>query len=258
MSLHPNTPIIIGVGDIRNKPKTPSECVEPAELMLQACQAALADTGLSASSISQLLKGLDAIEVVAVSTWPYTDLPTLMASKLGAPSIKHKTYTHLMGNAPVASLNTLAHRIATGRSKACLITGGETLASLKVLQKSGEFPPRDWTRPKGGVEKLYSPNDDDLLKGVGKVHGIGTPVQVYPLVEHGFRARRGMSLNENMRESARLYGDFAKVAEGHEKAWSFGDNTETSESIGRVDGRNRLIFHPCEYTHKVTIVLCMY
>lgn len=51
---------------------------------------------------------------------------------------------------------------------------------------------------------------------------------------------------ENHRESAEMYAEFAKVAEGNEYAWSYGSEAETAESIGTVTRRNRMICLPCE------------
>lgn len=82
--------------------------------------------------------------------------------------------------------------------------------------------------------------------GTSRIHTIGTPIQVYPLFETGFRAHRHQSYQENMKESAALYGEFAKVAEKHPKAWSYGEKTETEETIGTVSDRNRMIYSPCK------------
>jgi hypothetical protein len=39
---------------------------------------------------------------------------------------------------------------------------------------------------------------------LGSKHGIGNPIQIYPLYENGFRAARGQSVGENWEESARV------------------------------------------------------
>lgn len=49
-----------------------------------------------------------------------------------------------------------------------------------------------------------------------------------------------------MKESAALYGEFAKVAEKHPRAWSYGEKTETEETIGTVSDRNRMVYSPCK------------
>jgi len=79
------------------------------------------------------------------------------------------------------------------------------------------------------------------------VHQIGAPIHVYPLYENAFRAHRGQSLKANHEESARLYAEFSRVAEGNEYAWGRGKR-DGEEVIGKVGGRNRMICYPCKST----------
>ena len=78
------------------------------------------------------------------------------------------------------------------------------------------------------------------------MHQIGAPIHVYPLYENAFRAHRGQSLDENHRESARLYAEFSRIAAEHEYAWGHG-RQDDEETIARVGGRNRMICYPCEF-----------
>jgi hypothetical protein len=65
------------------------------------------------------------------------------------------------------------------------------------------------------------------------------------MYENASRAHRGQTHEQNHRESAQLYGEFAKVAEQNPMAWNYGKPAETAESIGTVSKKNRLICHPC-------------
>lgn len=82
--------------------------------------------------------------------------------------------------------------------------------------------------------------------GIGAKHGIGNPIEVYPLYENSLRAHRNQTYADNNAESAEMYADFAKVAEGNEFAWNYGQKAETKEGIGNVTERNRMICLPCE------------
>jgi len=91
----------------------------------------------------------------------------------------------------------------------------------------------------------------ERLKGSpGPIHNIGLPIQAYPLYENAFRAHRGQSIEENNRESAQLYADFAKIAEKNPFAWSYGKIAESEESIGTVTKKNRMICFPCKRVSK--------
>lgn len=124
-------PIIVGVADIKNK--NVKDAREPAVLMLEAITQALHDTQLAPEAVQQLRQEIDSIDVVRTWTWPYADLPGLLAGKLGVqPRRKH--YTDHGGNQPAKLLDEAALRIATGQSKVAVITGGEALASCMSFQ----------------------------------------------------------------------------------------------------------------------------
>jgi acetyl-CoA acetyltransferase len=122
------TPVIIGVGDIKNRSTAIADAKEPATLMLEAIQAAINDALTSSSSDVQ--SAIDSIDVVKTWTWPYPDLPGLLASKLGVDkSVKWKRYSEHGGDKPGKLLDEAARRIAKGECKVAVVTGGEALAS---------------------------------------------------------------------------------------------------------------------------------
>ena len=124
------TPIIVGVADIKNPSVATEDAQEPLELMLQAIHAALADT----SSIN-LQSSIDSLSVVRTWTWPYADLPGQLAERLGVTATaRHKTYTEHGGNSPAKILDETARMISRGEVQVGVITGGEALASCKLLQ----------------------------------------------------------------------------------------------------------------------------
>jgi hypothetical protein len=107
-------------------------------------------------------------------------------------------------------------------------------------------PPPHWTPlPTGAPGRVLDLSR--VANAIGAIHKIGLPIHVYPLYENAFRVYRGQSLEENHRESARLYAEFARVAEGNELAWTFGERARTEEEIASVGGRNRMICVPCEF-----------
>ena len=121
-------PIVVGVGDFKNKSSKLEDAMEPMELMLRAIQQAIADTGLSTASADKLQSQIDSIDVVRTWTWPYADLPDLLAKKLGA-GLRHKFYSEHGGNQPGKLFDEAARRISQGESKLAVLAGGEALAS---------------------------------------------------------------------------------------------------------------------------------
>lgn len=123
-------PIVIGVGDIKNRSLKVADAIEPLQLMLQATQLALSDTGLSKSDIAKLQSGIDHIGVVNTWTWQYTDLPSSIAEALGIEPT-YKFLSHHGGDSPAKLFDEATRRIALGEAKVALITGGEALASCE-------------------------------------------------------------------------------------------------------------------------------
>lgn len=240
--VYPNTPIIIGVADIKNRSTSLSSAREPADLMHDAILSALSDA--SPSSISALQSAIDSIDVVKTWTWPYPDLPGLLAEKLGVERVvKWKRYSEHGGDKPGKLVDEAARRVARGQVGVAVVTGGEALASLSACAAAKKLPPPGWTKPSTAVESVFSPTARDLGNNLGAIHKIGAPIHVYPLYENGFRAHRGQSLRDNHQESARLYAEFARVAEKNEVAWGYGKTT-SEEEIARVGGKNRMICYP--------------
>jgi hypothetical protein len=130
MSPHASTPIVIGVGDFINRSKRVEDAIEPLQLMINAIEEAIEDTGLSESSVNSLRAAVDSLDVVRTWTWPYPDLPGLIAERLRInPSRKH--YTDHGGNQPGVLFDEAARRISKGETKVAILTGGEALASCE-------------------------------------------------------------------------------------------------------------------------------
>lgn len=136
------TPVIIGVADVKNQT---DEHKEPATLMLEAITRALGDAGVAAGGEGERLlrSSIDSIDVVRTWTWPYADLPGLLAERLGLgarPRWTRYTETH-GGNQPARLVDEAAGRIARGETTVAVVTGGEALASCECLSTCYCGPP---------------------------------------------------------------------------------------------------------------------
>ena len=123
-----HTPIIIGVGDVKNRSPKVDDAIEPMQLMLQATTRALEDSAISRSAAEEVKSNIDSVSVVASWTWPYADLPGLLAEKLGVQP-RYKFYSEHGGNQPIKLVDEAARRISRGECKVAVVTGGEALAS---------------------------------------------------------------------------------------------------------------------------------
>ncbi|KAK2820045.1 hypothetical protein FQN49_007777 [Arthroderma sp. PD_2] len=236
-------PVVIGVGDVKNGSRKLEDAIEPADLMLSAIHKAIIDAGLSLEASRELQTGIDSVDVVATWTWPYPDLPALLSDKLGIQP-QHKFYSHHAGNAPGKLFDDAARRLSQGKNKIAILTGGEALASLDAFSRAGKPPPLSWTKPARSVTEVFRPKGSGREENVGTIHSVGLPLHVYPLYENGFRAYRKQSMQDNVKESARLYADFSVVAEKNPLSWNYGKPAETEQSLSTVTRRNRMICYP--------------
>lgn len=177
------TPIIIGVADIVNRSKKVEDAREPLQLIVEAIQAALQDSTSDASAAQKLQNEIDSIDVVQTWTWPYSDLPGLIAERLAVrPRRKHQSDHG--GNQPALLVDEAARRIAKGQTKVAVVTGGEALAScnctilpldqissdfvqpVSACAAAGKLPPPNWTQVKQDVTSVFSPTKRELQTGI--------------------------------------------------------------------------------------------
>lgn len=126
------TPIVVGVGEVKNRSQKVEDAIEPLLLMIQSIQEAVKDTNLSESEGIKLQADIDSISVVAPWSWNYHDLPSLVAGKLGVePS--YKTMSEHNGASPARLFDEAARRISFRESKVAVVTGGEAMASCEYF-----------------------------------------------------------------------------------------------------------------------------
>lgn len=126
-----STPILVGVGDIKNKSDKVDDAQEPAALMLAAIRHALVDTGLENDAQQALLDSVDRLSVVATWTLPYTDLPGLLSAQAHINPTT-RILTEHGGNNPGLQCDESARAVSKREARVAILTGGEALASGKL------------------------------------------------------------------------------------------------------------------------------
>jgi acetyl-CoA C-acetyltransferase len=241
-----NTPVLIGAGQftVRRPAQT---APSPLELMITAAERAAADAGLGA----EVLAKIDALGVVgftidapgALEKLPVPRLhnpPKSLALRLGATP-RHAVYSHMGGNTPQQLINHLCAHIAAGESDLALAVGAEFLGSLMKRLRSGapfpdgygdaeEEPPTRFGDPRPGVTAREA------------AHGLGFPVNTYPLFENALRARDHRSLEDHQRRLGALFAPFTQVAAHNPQAWF--PVARSAEELITVTDQNRMISYP--------------
>src|SRR5260370_7211279 len=103
-------PVIVGVGEIVDRPKEILEGLEPLALLEQALKRAEADSG------SKLLGEIQSLDIVNFLSWRYRDPEVQLSDRLGI-NPKHAYYGPVGGESPIPYLHSPPHRIPPTASR---------------------------------------------------------------------------------------------------------------------------------------------
>src|SRR5271167_4242878 len=123
-------PVIVGVGEIVDRPKDIADGLEPLTLLEQALKRAEADSG------AKLLGEIDSLDIVNFLSWRYRDPEKLLSSRLGIQP-KHAHYGPVGGESPIRYLHEAAQRIARGECSVAAICGGEAQSTATKAERAG-------------------------------------------------------------------------------------------------------------------------
>ena len=137
MSLPPDrTPVIIGVGEIVDRPTDPALALEPLALMAAAVRAADADAG------GGFLERIDSLDIIQLVSWRYDRVAARLTERLGINPAR-AVYGLVGGETPTTAIHDAALRIMNGNSLVAVVTGGEAAnAGAKVRAAGLDLP---WT-----------------------------------------------------------------------------------------------------------------
>ena len=233
------TPVIIGVGQVNDRPTDPDEGLEPLALMVAALRAAEADAG--AKPGASLLADLDSLTVVTqLSFRDQNPLCEKLAEAIGAQPRLLEQSDKAHGDTPIRMLNDAANRIAAGEAKLCAVVGAEALRT-----RAGRVAARAARRGVAGEDATYKAiraATAFVEPTYAQRHGLAAPAEVYPLYENATRAAWGQTLAEAQAESAAIWARMSEVAASGEGAWIRKPVSEAE--ILTVDANNRPIAFP--------------
>jgi hypothetical protein len=137
----PETPVVIGIADVRQRGHKLEDAKEPAKLMEEAIRLAAKDSGAG----DKILGAVDSVSVVANWTWEYKDLPSQLSRALGLDlekMVRREISPH-SGNHVARLFDETCKAVAEGRVKMGVVTGGEALNSLGMFAAAKQKP--NWT-----------------------------------------------------------------------------------------------------------------
>ncbi len=200
------TPVIIGVGQINDRPEDPDLGLGSPGLMIAALKAAEADAGVT------LLNHIDRLAIVdQISFRHLGNLCVQVAEGIGAAPPHNEQSPAPHGDTPIRFLNEAANAIASGESRLCAITGGEALRTAAGRAKKAAAADASFN----ALRSVAARNDPNYAQR----HGLIAPVDVYPLYENAGRAAYGQTLAEAQAESAAIWSRMSEVAAAEPGAW---------------------------------------
>ena len=223
-------PVIVGVGQINDRPEVPGDGLDPVALMAEALRRADADGG------GGWLADCQSLAVVAQLAWPQLNpVDGLVAEALDIAPAHCEQTVKPNGDSPVRLLHEAANRIGRGEAAICAVTGGEALRTAGQLAAM--------KRPEGSeTPNALRDAPHRNRTGYAQRHGLVLPVDVYPLYENAGRAAYGQSLSEGQAESGALWAGMSEVAAASEGAWL--REAIDAEAIVTPGPRNRPIAFP--------------
>jgi acetyl-CoA C-acetyltransferase len=224
-------PVIVGAGEITDRPADLKSGLEPLVLLEQALKRAEQDSG------GKLLGEIQSLDIVNFLSWRYRDPELQLSERLGIKPI-HAYYGPVGGESPIRYLHEAAQRIARGECSVAAVCGAEAQSTATKAERAGvELPwtpfAHDVPEPKRGAA---------FQKPMAVTLGVFRPVTVYPFYEAATSAHWSQTPREAMAESGQLWSNYSNVAAQNPNAWL--KRRFTSDEITSPTPDNRLIAWP--------------
>ncbi len=188
-------PVIVGVGEVNDRPADDAEAHDSLELMVAALAAADGDSG------GGWLERCERILVVPQLSFSEIDIPQGLASATGLDTDTIRQAEVPSGDTPVRLLNDAANAIGAGEVVTCAIVGAE---AMRTALRAG---------------KPLFPNSQKSATELRRRYGLFQPSEIYPLYENASRAAEGLTLEQGQAESGQIWSLMSEVAAMSEGAW---------------------------------------
>jgi acetyl-CoA C-acetyltransferase len=197
-------PVIVGVGQINDRPPDPYLGLDSAALMEKSLILAEAD------SRCRFLDKIDWLGVENQISQPCVDIHEQIAQRLPRRPATVYLTEEPSGDGPVRLLNEAADRIASGEVEVAAIVGAEAMrTAMRLAREAGAQ----------GAENPLLAESQSRATSLADRYGLLTPLDVYPLYENATRAAWNLSLNDAQVETAEIWSGFSRTASANPHAW---------------------------------------
>ncbi len=222
--------MIVGVGQVNDRPDRPEDGLHSGELMVAALERADRDAGHG------WLSDVESLAIVRQISFPDLDpLDGWVADRCKMKGAAHFQSEKPHGDMPVRLLSEAANAIGSGQVRIAAIAGGEALRTAATLARQAKEGGHHTSNALGDLAAKAKPSYPSR-------YGLRLPIDVYPLYENALRANWGQSLAEAQDETGRIWSAMSRIAAANDAAW-LGQALEPSE-ICQPGERNPPIAHP--------------
>jgi acetyl-CoA C-acetyltransferase len=225
-------PVVVGAGQVTNRPDDLAGVVDAVELMERALVAAADDAGTH-----RLLDRLDRLAVMQ-GRWRWPDPARLVAERVGAKQAR-TVFAMASGSIAQDLVADACRRIQTGEADVVAICGGEWAHGRRRLRAAGlplpVTPQRDVEPDErfGANRKWESPLEIE--------RGFTEPLVVYALFESAIAAARGEGPAETQARVASLAEHINDVAVTNDHAWRR-DRLTAADLVASAGGNRPVAF----------------
>ena len=216
-------PVIIGVGQVNDRPAEDADALDSQQLMEAAIGAADKDAG------GGFIPRIDWLGITRQISFPSLDKTMVegLCAALGIAPAHAEQSRGPNGDTPIRYLNDAANAIGEGRAQVAVIVGGEALRTAA-------------RRPDGGGigRNMRMPE----VPPVHVKYGLRTPTDIYPFYENAGRKAWGQTLGEGQAETGLIWSLFSEVAAANPAAWL--RKPISAEEIVTAGANNRPIAFP--------------
>jgi acetyl-CoA C-acetyltransferase len=258
MRIDPTTPVLVGAGQVTNRPRTEgegslSDRPEPVGLMIEALEAAIEDcdgarAGGSAPSGWSLVARTQSIRVINPLSWQYVDPGGAVASAFGVEPAE-SVVTTAGGNNAQSLVNATALAIGRGELDVAVLVGADCVYTQTAARRHPDRPVLPWTvqLPETRIPVAFG----SARRGTTEAEeerGLDLPVHVFPLFENALRNQVGRTLDQHRSHIGELWARCSEVASTNPHAWL--RSPRTPDEVITVTDQNRMVAYP--YTKLLT------
>ncbi len=222
-------PVIVGVGQLLNRPGDGEEALDPLKLIINAIDLANED------SQGKFLTLTDSIDIEHITSRIYDQIGETLIQHYGLTHAR-SVYHDVSGELPVKHLCAAANRIADGKSQVAIICGAESAWSARHARLLHTAIPGWSGKPQG--PSFWKPNVDHNVSQ----YRLHIPVRAYALYENACRTHWHQTLLESQEETAALQERASLIASMNEFSWS--RQRKTKEEIITPSPKNKMLAWP--------------